>query len=327
MVLAKFLQCSGLLTCVLIVISYMYLYECGYQFDAVLHHPNIQKGLNLENLLHSIYGTKTPSGTSAHLNNSHFKFEPSVLEIESTQGFIFHGTDTRVPHRNIPLWSTLSKFKYRFGARERRELLHSILLLNTTCTALTMDCIMAYGTLLGSYRYHNMLPWDHDFDVIIHEKDRPRLRSELERLGTIFDVQNDIMKFTFGKTWTTYLDIYNYRHFNATHINILYDHEYRMIVNKSWIWPLKALPFAGMWIPAPCESWKLLKIWYSDLDVCEATRAETWLPSPNRINCSVLDYYYPHIVRHNDESGMWSQESLLFENEKLYSLNVSLCEH
>lgn len=38
-----------------------------------------------------------------------------------------------------------------------------------------IEFIMADGTLLGSYFFHDMIPWDDDLDILVRFKDRPKL--------------------------------------------------------------------------------------------------------------------------------------------------------
>ncbi len=118
-----------------------------------------------------------------------------------------------------------------------------------------MTFLMSYGTLLGSFMAHDILPWDDDLDLAISCSDLPKLRKivESEEVGKTFGFsrvsflkdfpheENDTVKFQFIKkhkslmkfyrrsnpkapgdrTWTfPYIDIDCYSE-NQTHVNIL----------------------------------------------------------------------------------------------------------
>ena len=238
--------------------------------------------------------------------------------------FLFMGRPyILTPKRIIPVKSAMSKFRARFSRRERQLLLDSVQVLHVVCSTLKIEYFMGFGSLLGSYRYHNMIPWDHDFDVVIHENDRLKLKSALKRMGKVFDVQKDIMKFTFGSPWTTYLDIFSYRHFNSSHISIAFNHgkEINMVVSKEWIWPLKLQPYAGMWIPAPRHAEPFLESWYDNLDECVSYRGTSTANNSSKYTkCSDLNAFYPYVTRQVDPVEKWTEESLVFEDNILYTL-------
>src|SRR6218665_1037305 len=88
------------------------------------------------------------------------------------------------------------------------------------------------GTLIGSLRHHNRIPWDDDVDIIMRADDRPRITevlSSIEPHYGLFIADNDYWayqwkfypmagRYLFHRQYRTpYVDLFFYRE-NETHV-------------------------------------------------------------------------------------------------------------
>jgi len=61
---------------------------------------------------------------------------------------------------------------------------------------------MIAGTLLGSFRFHDRIPWDDDVDLIVPMSAQPRLREALASLEPDFQLMSDVET---GYQWKLYV--------------------------------------------------------------------------------------------------------------------------
>lgn len=201
-------------------------------------------------------------------------------------------------------------------AQERNLLLFTFQVFINLCRRYKLTYFLAYGSLLGSYRHHGMIPWDDDIDVFMNETEK---RSVVLKLGNVpgFElshIENYQWKFypKFYKTllifphrWP-FIDIFFFAE-NSTHIwdNTTEDTitEDRQSYIKNEIFPLVVRPFEGLLLLTPCDMMTTIEETFSEYEWCESNYYWHKLERmavprrPRKIQCDFLYSLYPFVFR------------------------------
>ncbi|CAF4390589.1 unnamed protein product, partial [Didymodactylos carnosus] len=185
------------------------------------------------------------------------------------------------------------------------------------CNEHHITFMMSDGTLLGSWRHHDIIPYDDDVDFLVQYSNRERLFQILNESATAEGINvafalSKVLKITFNNTgkarhvtWNwPFIDIWFYRE-NSTHI--WYNNMEYYTIEKTLIFPLVLRPLAAKWLPSPRRPYGYFKSMIKDKskegdfeNYCKNEgynhRKELLYPTTGA-ECKKLKPYYPFVER------------------------------
>ena len=171
---------------------------------------------------------------------------------------------------------------------------------------------MIGGTLLGSYRHHDRIPWDDDVDVAVNHTDKQKLKvlfgnSTSHVLKNVYGGGEHWKFFPKGghlirenkRTFRSpFIDVFWFDE-NARHIFYTCSHGWANF-QKSDVFPLRRRPFGEFFLPAPCNTAAYLTTGLFQLDQCVSRHMNhltvTTL-STRTVPCSRLAHMHPFVRR------------------------------
>jgi phosphorylcholine metabolism protein LicD len=93
----------------------------------------------------------------------------------------------------------------------KKHITYGLKTIDTIFNKHNIEYIIAYGTLLGAIRHHEMIPWDDDADLMIHKKDYWKvleLKEEFEKHNLIIETDYKLIKIYFNEKKYPFIDIF-----------------------------------------------------------------------------------------------------------------------
>ena len=165
------------------------------------------------------------------------------------------------------------------------------------CNYKTFDCMMYGDLLLGSYRFHNLLPWSDQFTLLVLMKHKTNFELTLLRSETIRFDPHKAQVYSLLSESTKYLQIV-YFDFNQKQIWFL-----KEVYDRSLFLPMHHRPISHLLIPAPADSYGILTQSGTSKD-CQSE----WRTIP----CKLLEPYYSFVEREPAIRGI--RENLVQRN-------------
>ena len=154
------------------------------------------------------------------------------------------------------------------NATEREVLFDLAHTISKKCSELKIVCLMYGGTLLGSYRHHDIIPWDDDLDFFISHSNRGLISRELKKISDRYHVEyagprikffSDGSKLSTKYPWKwPYVDISFYSE-NSTHIKDTAKEMSKYVYPKSIIFPTHKRPLGRLMLDAPFDTFATLQ--------------------------------------------------------------------
>jgi LicD family protein len=193
-----------------------------------------------------------------------------------------------------------------------------LMIIARICRKHQITYMISYGTLLGSLRHHDIIPWDDDIDVMIPYEERLRFLDLIQKMNTT-SVQTNLFgnqkkpryyKISFKNTlpagdepWNfPFVDVFFYVK-NETY---LWETDGpNVIVKTKYVFPLVMRPLGELWLPAPRKPRRMFK--FDPFDECKGhwwDHRKEGSAKETSIKCDELRHIYPFAERHNQSDSI-----------------------
>ena len=223
----------------------------------------------------------------------------------------------RLPYR-YSQWKSSPSLPRRITPCEHSLAMALLMIIERICRKNGIPMMMSDGTLLGSWRHHDLIPWDDDVDVMIPLRSRQLFVTQLNQINETSlkhyrlgggENRKEYYKVFLrntpsagGYSWSfPFVDVFFYLN-NATHLWQMNDTDTTMQLEH--VFPLVMRPLGDIWLPAPRNPKSLFR--FDPFAECKGHfwdhRNETGQPELS-VPCASLQDIYPFVQRSNGSNS------------------------
>ncbi|CAF1491420.1 unnamed protein product [Rotaria sordida] len=216
-------------------------------------------------------------------------------------------------------WKSSPNLSRSLTSCEHSLVMRLLMIIERICRKNNITFMLMYGSLLGSYRHHDIIPWDDDIDIIIPIEEHQRFIHIINQMNKTlvqhYVLLNGAGKLKYSKvffkntpsaggySWNfPFIDIFFYIT-NETHLWETTNPD--NIIKKEYIFPLIMRPFGELWLPAPRKPEKFFN--FDPYDNCIGHfwnhRYEIGQEQLST-KCNHLKHIYPFVERHNQSNSI-----------------------
>ena len=221
----------------------------------------------------------------------------------------------RFPYR-YSLWKSSPILSRRINRCEHHLIMRLLMIIERICRSENISYMLCDGSLLGSWRHHDIIPWDDDIDLMIPIEAKERFVNSMERINETL-VKYSILTSKKGKRiyykvslkntpsagsydWNfPFVDVFLYVQ-NRTHLWQIGDR--KTAIRLKYVFPLLMRPFGELWIPSPRRPDRIFH--FDPYDECKGHFWNHKLEEQQEeitMKCDELKEIYPFVHRNFSE--------------------------
>ena len=230
---------------------------------------------------------------------------------------IYSSRLNRLPYR-YSQWQSSPRLPRGFTPCEHNIVMRLLMIIERICRKHHITFMLADGSLLGSWKHHDIIPWDDDIDVMIPIEEKDRFIGLIEKMNetsvkysTVWsrNRKGKYYKISFKNTPSTgsydwnfpFVDVFLYVK-NRTHLWQMADPY--TIIRAKYIFPLVMSPFGELWLPAARKPQKIFAFNpYGDCIGSHWSHRNESRKQQIRLNCADLKDIYPFVHRKSETNA------------------------